>query len=92
MFYFNPLLCPDFIRAFNYLDVSPMADGVELWQAAQNLTLYIGSYCAEKSLPPEALASFFSVEQSCSNLQTVAFLAAHNVVEAYEAAWRGGEL
>ena len=92
MFYFNPLLCPDFIRAFNYLDISPESDGAELWQAAQNLTLYIGSYCSEKGLPPGALASFFGVEQSCDNLQTVAFLAAHNVVRAYEAAWGGDDL
>ena len=91
MFYFNPLLNPDFIRAYNYLNVAADADAKAIWQAAQQMTLYMGSYCAENNLPPDALAAFFGVRQSCKNHQTVAFLAAGNLVRAYQEALGGGD-
>ena len=58
--YFNPLLCGDFYRAFNFLELPPQPTPTEVWRAASAVTLYFSSFCKDEGLPIDAVC--FSLE------------------------------
>ena len=87
---FNPLLCPEFVLAYDILGVSSDDSSEALWKKAQEMTLYLGSYCSERNITPQELASFFNVSYRCSNHQEAAFACAAALVHAYKLAGFGG--
>ena len=80
----SALTHPHVVRACNLLGLPENASTAELWSAAQQLTLYIASYCREKHLSPAVTAIIFGVTEKCENHEQVALLGAQNLVHAYQ--------
>ena len=81
--YFNPLLCGDFYRAFNFLNLPTKPSYLEVWKAAQQTTNYFSSFCKDEGLPVDAVRCFFGVSQSCASHDEAAAIGAANITKAF---------
>ena len=87
----NPFMCGEILHAFNLLGLSESPTSVQIWDAAQQFTLFFASYCRERQLPPDATAIIFGVTQPCDSHEQAALLGARNLVEAYKHFASNGE-
>ena len=78
----NPLLCADFLRAFNFLGLGEKSTSQDIWRAAQQQTLFFSNYCKERGIPAHAVALVFGVTEPFNNHEEAALLGARNMVEA----------
>ena len=89
--YFNPLLCGDFYRAFNFLELPPQPTPTEVWRAASAVTLYFSSFCKDEGLPIDAVCFFFGVREACDSHEEAALIGAQNITKAFFATCQGSD-
>jgi hypothetical protein len=80
---FNPLLCADFYRAFNFLELPPDPSPSDVWMAATKTAMYFSSFCKDSGLPVDAVRCFFGVEEPCVSHEQAALMGARNITMAY---------
>lgn len=80
---FNPLLCADFYRAFNFLDLEGNPSASDVWMAATKTTMYFSTFCKDEGLPVDAVRCFFGVREPCASHEQAALMGARNITMAY---------